>query len=235
MRNNIKRKNKMVLKLLHTTGTPLGEFDGLDAELTTYFGGEVATFGTALLTADMGAADVSDGYLNPGTSRVVLVKTAGTTLPFMLVDDGGAGYGTSFGTITGGTAGQQPTGGVALGPHSAAGSGKLTVWATPGLFAVSTNDGACDTTVATGLVPTNASLVPGAKLFVMTGGKLTPNSSASGASASAWAGRFVSFETDRSLVKTPGKLVQALNSPTGATGALAAGTTWAVFYFSPNV
>lgn len=224
----------MALKLLHTTGTPLGEFDGKDSELTSFLGGEVVTFSSAVASADKGAADVNDGYLNLGTglSRMVLAKTAGTTLPFLLVDDGTAGYGMGFGTVVGGTVGQQVTGGAVLGPHSALGSGKLSVWATPGLFAVSLD--AVDTTASTGLTTTNTTLAPGAKLFVMTGGLLTPNSSASGASASAWAGRFVSFETDRTLVTSQYKQVQALNSP---TGAVAPTTTynWAVFYFQPNV
>lgn len=224
----------MALKLLHTTGTPVGEYDAKDSELTTFLGGECVTFSSVVATADGGAADVNDGYLNLGTglSRLVLAKTAGTGLPFMLVDDGTAKYGTSFGTITGGTAGQQVTGGAVLGPHSAQGSGKLTVWTTPGLFAVSLD--AVDTTASTGLVPTNTTLAPGAKLFVMTGGLLTPNSSASGASASAWAGRFVSFETDRTLVTSQYKQVQALNSPTGAVAPTTT-YTWAVFHFAPMV
>lgn len=223
----------MTLKLLHTSGTPVGEYDGLDSELTTFKGGELVTFSSVVASADLQAA-TADGYLNLGTglSRMVLAKTAGVGLPFLLVDDGTAGYGTSFGTIVGGTAGQQVTGGAVLGPASTQGSGKLSVWATPGLFAVSLD--AVDTTATTGLTTTNTSLAPGAKLFVMSGGLLTPNSGASGASSSAWAGRFVSFETTRTLVTSQLSQVQALNSPTGAV-APTTSYNWAVFYFAPNV
>lgn len=233
----------MALKLLHTSGTPLGEYDALDTDLTAGFlGGEVVTFTSTLLNSgDKSAADSADGYVNPTGSgavnrRVVLSKTAGAPAgPFMLVDDGLSGYGVLFGVVTGGAVGQtsfSPTGGTPIGPASYVGSGKLTVWATPGLFGVTLD--ACDTTASTGLQPTNATLAPGAKLFVMTGGLLTPNSSASGASASAWAARFVDFETNRSLVTTPNRLVAALNSPSSTvTGTLPQQLTMAVVSFGP--
>lgn len=232
----------MALKLLHTSGTPLGEYDALDTDLAAGFlGGEVVTFGsTAVNSGDKSAADSADGYVNPNSApankRVVLTKTSGTTGPFMLVDDGLSGYGVLFGVVTGGTAGQTsyaPGSGTPLGPPTYAGSGKLSVWATPGVFGVSLD--ACDTAASTGLQPTNATLLPGAKLFVMTGGLLTPNSSASGASASAWAGRFVDFETNRALVTTPNRLVAALNSPSSTvSGTLPQQLTMAVFNFAPN-
>lgn len=231
----------MALKLKHTTGTPFGEFDALDTDLTAGFlGGEVVTFGsTAVDSGDKSAADSADGYVNNNSAgsskRVVLTKTAGTTGPFMLVDDGLSGYGVLFGVVVGGASGQTsfaPGSGTPLGPATYVASGKLTVWATPGQFGVTLD--AVDTNATTGLQPTNATLLPGAKLFVMTGGLLTPNSSASGASASAWAGRFIDFETNRSLVTTPNRLVQALNSPTGATGALPGQLTQAVFTFDPT-
>ena len=224
----------MALKLLHTSGTPLGEYDGLDTDLTAGFlGGEVVTFAAiTVATADKSAADAVDGYVN-SLKRVVVQKTSGTSGPFMLVDDGTTGYGMLFGTVVGGTVGQVSTGGAVLGPATYTGSGKLSCWATPGLFGVTTD--AVDTTASTGLVPTNTTLAPGAKLFVMTGGLLTPNSSASGASASGWAGRFVDFETNRGLVNTPNRLASALNSPSSTvTGVLPAQLTVAVFSFAPN-
>lgn len=224
----------MALKVLHTSGTPLGEYDMLDSE--TFLGGEVVKFGNVLIDAgDKAAADAGDGYVNPTSGgavarRPVLQKTAGTTGPFMLADDGTSGYGVLFGVVTGGTAGQVT--GSALGPASYAGSGKLTAWATDGLFGVTLD--AVDTTAATGLMPTNATLTPGAKLYVMTGGLLTPNSGASGASSSGVAGNFVEFTTNRSLVTTPNRLVAALNSPSGTVGSTPADLTMAVFTFRPN-
>jgi len=219
----------MALKLLQSGGSPLGQFDCLDADLAGITGGEVMTFGTAVIATDAGD-DSLDGYLNSQTKTVVKLA-AGTGLPFMLADDGTTGYGTLFGTVVGGTIGQQVTGGAVLGPHTATGSGKITCWDKPGLYAVTV--GSADTTASTGLATTNSTLVPGSKLFVMTGGKLTPNSSASGADSGAWAGRFVSFETDKSLVTTPNRLVSATNSPTGEV-ALATTYTVAVFSFNPT-
>ncbi len=156
----------------------------------------------------------------------------------MLVDDGSAGYGVMFGVVVGGTSGQVsygPGGGVPLGPPTYVGSGKLSVWATPGQFGVTLD--ACDTTASTGLQPTNGTLLPGAKLFVMTGGLLTPNNAASGVvgtTAAPWAGRFVEFSTNRATVTTPNRMVQALNSPSGSVGTLPTQLTMAVFMFAPN-
>ena len=136
--------------------------------------GSVATPGQPGVTAsgfDKGAYDVFDGYVNPaspvqdaGPRRVVVTHTfgaptvagvlysvgiAGAALrPLMLTDDGITGYGTLFGSVVGGTVGQQVNGpttftGAVLGPATQTGSGKITCWEKPGLYAVSLD--ACDT------------------------------------------------------------------------------------------
>ncbi len=218
----------MALKLFQTSGQPLGQFDCLDADLAGIKGGEAMTFGTATISSDKGD-DSADGYVYPGTSKSVVKLMNGTSAnggPIMLADDGTAGYGTLFGTVVGGSIGQVVTGGAVLGPHTATGSGKITCWATPGLYGVTTD--ACD---ATGFAPTtNTTLVPGAKVYVNSTGKLTPY--VTDGAATVVAGRFVSFETDKSLVTTPNRLVSATNSPTGET-ALATTYTVVVFHFFP--
>lgn len=227
----------MALVLLNPGGNPLGEFDAADGIATSVKGGEVLTFTTATLASDKGAADSSDGYLNPGTSKAVLTTTlASGKRPLMLCDDGTTNYGTLFGTVVGGAVGQQVTGGAVLGPHTATGSGKLTAWDKAGLYGVTLD--ACDTNATTGLQPTNATLTAGAPLFATTAGLLTPLKTSSFESAAGptylVVGNFVEFRTNGSLVSTPNKLVQALNSPTGATGALANNLYMAVFHWEPS-
>ncbi len=153
----------------------------------------------------------------------------------MLSDDGIAGYGTLFGTVVGGTVGQVSTGGTVLGPHTATGSGKVTLWEKPGLYAVSLD--ACDT-LNDGLVPGNTSLDTGAGLTwapaSTSGGQLTPVGSTTAAGNTVVVGRFVDFETNGSLVTTPNTLVSALNSPyLGAT--LTRSFAYATFYFNPPI
>jgi hypothetical protein len=222
----------MALKLLQSSGSPLGQFDCLDADLANIKGGEAMTFGTATISSDAGD-DSPDGYVYPGTSKTVVKLMNGTTAnggPIMLSDDGTTGYGTLFGTVVGGTIGQVVTGGAVLGPHTATGSGKITCWDKPGLYGVTTD--AVDSTAVTGFAPTtNTTLVPGAKVYVNSTGKLTPYLTAG--DASVVAGRFVSFETDKSLVTTPNRLVSATNSPTGEV-ALTTTYTLVVLSFNPT-
>ncbi len=222
----------MALKLLQPGNLPFGQYDGLDTEALTVKGGEVVTFRSlSLATADFSAYDSKDGYTNAsGTAkRTVITKTlASGKRPLMLVDDGITGYGTMFGTVVGGTVGQQVTGGVTLGPHTATGSGKLTCWAMPGLYAVSLD--ACDTNATTGLQPTHPTLDTGAALFATTAGLLTPTSGS--AFENVALGRFVEFTTSGSLVTTPNYLVSSLNSPVGGTVGPRQ-FSYAVFYWNP--
>ena len=231
----------MALKLLQPGTQPLGQFDGLDSEVLTLKGGEVVTFNSVPLTStDKAASDAFDGYSEPSVEkRTVVTKTlVDGYRPLMLADDGVAGYGTLFGTVVGGTVGQVVTGGAVLGPHTATGSGKVTCWDKPGLYAVSLD--ACDPTASTGLTPTNTTLKTGAALYASSSsstfgaGLLTPNSAESFDSGPFVVGRFVEFATNGSLVNTPNKLVQALNSPSGAS-APSKSFAYAVFTFMPGV
>lgn len=230
----------MALKLLQPGTQPLGQFDGLDTEVLTLKGGEVVTLvATAVPPGDKAASDSFDGYVNTSGSakRPVVTKTLdGYSRPLMLADDGIAGYGTLFGSVVGGTVGQVVTGGTVLGPHTATGSGKVTCWDKPGLYAVSLD--ACDTNSTTGLQPTNTTITVGAPLYYTTAGLLTPNASAAPAGtggAKTVVGRFVDFETNGSLVNTPNYLVAALNSPSGLTSVGPRQFAFATFFFSAPV
>jgi len=192
------------------------------------------------------AADSFDGYVNPGSvqKRPVVTRNVATTKrPLMLSDDGITGYGTLFGAVVGGTVGQQVNGpttftGALLGPHTATGSGKVTCWEKPGLYAVSLD--ACDTDAVTGLQPTNTTLDVGAALtFVPAlalGGQLTPVGSTAAAGNTVVVARLVDFETNGSLVTTPNRLVAALNSPSGLVSSVGPRQfAFATFYFNPPV
>jgi hypothetical protein len=219
----------MSLKVLQPGIQPLGQFDGLDSEFTSVKGGEVVGFTYVSSTGtDKKAKDVDDGYVSASSkTRPAVTKTLVSGMrPLFLCDDGTTGYGTLFGTVVGGTAGSAVSGGSALGPHTATGSGKVTLWDKSGLYAVSLD--ACDTTASTGLAPTNTTLAGGAALYATAAGLLTPN--AGSAFEALVVGRFIEFTTNGSLVNTPVDLVQALNSPSGGGVALKP-FTHAVFRF----
>lgn len=221
----------MALKPLQAS-LPLGQFDGLDSEYLTLKGGEVVTFkAKALSDNDLAAKDSFDGYVNPSSteSRVVVTKTiASGNRPLMLADEGVAGYGTLFGQMVGGVVGQVVSGSV-IGPSTASGSGKVTCWSTPGLYAVSLD--AVDPNATTGLQPTHPTLTTGAPLYPMASGLLTPTSGS--AVESVVVARFVEFATEGSLVTTPNSLVSALNSPSGSSGPGVKTFKFAVIHFNP--
>ena len=170
----------MALKLLQPGVNPLGQYDGLDSEYLNLKGGEIVSFtSVASAGSDKAAKDVFDGYVNPSSTqkRVAVTRNVATTKrPLMLSDDGITGYGTMFGSVVGGAVGQQSTGGATLGPHTSTGSGKVTLWDKPGVYAVSLD--ACDTASSDGLQPTNTTLDTGAALTWVpastSGGQLTP-------------------------------------------------------------
>lgn len=232
----------MTLRILQPGINPLGQFDGLDAQATAVNGGEVATLtGVAVTGTDLAAkdADGSDGYAGIPPSHVrpaVTVTLADGDRPLFLVDDGSAGtldargYGTLFGRIVGGTTGQISQGGAVLGPHTATGSGKVTLWDKPGLYAVTLD--AVDTTAGTGLVTNHATLTVGDPLYATIAGLITPTSGS--AFEAVVIGRFIEFSTEGSLVTTPNTQVSALNSPTGSAAALV-NFTQAVFTFNPEL
>jgi outer membrane lipoprotein SlyB len=218
----------MALKLLYTVGTPMS-FDGLDSEVLTLKGGEVLTLTSVVVGTDLAASDAADGYSNPNKRTVATKTLTSTSRNLMLADDGTTGYGTIFGTVVGGTVGQV-TVGANLGPHTATASGKVSCWQAPGsVFGVTLD--ACDTNATTGLQPTNATLATGAALYATSAGLLTPT--VGSAVSNFVVGRFIEFDTNRSLVTTPNRLVAALNS--GASSTPAAVYTMCVFSWYPGV
>jgi hypothetical protein len=261
----------MSLKLLQPGIRPLGQFDGLDIDVLTLKGGEVVSFAQVTTSGqpgvttgglDQGAYDVFDGYVNqigtfkrPAVSRLwgslSTLGTTGNQRPLMLSDDGITGYGTLFGSVVGGTVGQQVNGpttftGAVLGPHTSTGSGKTTCWEKPGLYAVSLD--AVDTNVTTGLQPSNTTLTVGSALTFQqstglgTGGTLTPvtggtNQVTGVGSVSGVVpvvGHLVEFNTNQSLVTTPNYLVAALNSPSGSVSSVGPRSfQFATIYFAP--
>lgn len=211
----------MALKILQPGIQPIGQFDGYDSEYLTTKGGEVGTLIGVPLGSDRAAkdADGSDGYVNNMRPAVTITLASGNR-PLYLIDDGIAGYGTLFGSVLGGVAGQL-TNGTLIGPHTATGSGKLTCWDKPGLYAVTLDavDQGDD-----GLVPSNTGLSVGDPLYATVNGLLTPDQAS--AFENVVVGRFVNFDTNGSLVTTPAFLAQPLG-----TSQLA--LTQAVFHFTP--
>ncbi len=223
----------MALRPLQYGVQPFGQFDGLDAIVTTVRGGEVGTFTYVTPRAsggtDLSAPDVdADGYTDwvPPLRPAVTTALTATVRPLFLIDDGTTYYGTLFGRVVGATAGQQVTGGTVLGPHTATGSGKLTLWSESGMFAVSLD--AVDTRNDVGLTPNNDTLAGNAALYATTGGLLTPDIAV--AFEGVVVARFIEFSTNGALVTTPSSLVQALNSPVGIAGVRAP-LEWAIIYF----
>jgi len=103
----------MALRILQPGIQPLGQFDGLDTQLNLIQGGEVGTIiGIAVNSGDKAAADAdgSDGYVGvpPNQQRPVVTLTlAAGARPLFLLDEGTSPYyGTLFGRLVGGTAGQ---------------------------------------------------------------------------------------------------------------------------------
>lgn len=191
---------------------PIGIWDGLDSQISSYKGGEVVTLTSVAVSADKSAADAeTDGYLLPGSvlKRTVVTKTlVSGKRPLMLADEGTAFYGTIYGKVVGGTSGRDVAG-QQVGPGTANRSGKITCWDKPGLYAVTLD--AVDTNASTGLTITNTSLDSGSALYATTAGVLTPNS-ANSFEANLVVARFISFESSGSLVTTQPKFVSALNA-----------------------
>jgi hypothetical protein len=200
----------MALYALQPGLQPLGQFDILDADLASVTGGEVMSLTSAsasLSTTEKAAADALDGYLydasgpiaNRAAARLALSGDVNNAL--MLADDGLSGYGTMFGQTIGVPAGLSVTG-TNLGPHSAAASGKVTLWDKPGLYEVTVSSLASDFVSSLGF----AGLLPGANLGFNASSKLS-HAACSGAVASSGVATFVEFSSNGSLVTTPAKLV----------------------------
>lgn len=155
-----------MLLILNNVGQSFGQFDGYDGLSSTLLGGEVATLVNYGVTGtDKAAKDIFDGYVVTGPAPTLqnrpIVTTGGSVMTgseggfVFLTDDGTTGYGTLFGSVVGGTAGQVVSGGTVLGPNTMTGSGKITLWHNPGLYGVT-------------LDALNASFTPSANLTVGT-------------------------------------------------------------------
>jgi hypothetical protein len=231
----------MALELVQPGIQPLGIFDGADGIYLTVKGGEVATIKGVSRTGDLAVADVDqDGYVGL-TRPVATTNLVPGDRPLMLVDEGIFGYGTLFGSVIGGLAGAIAYGlgqvaATQLGPHTAAGSGKLTLWDKQGTYAITLD--AVDTTALTGLAPTNSSLKIGAALYAKNNGLITPNASLNfDTDGYATIGRFLNFESYKggSLVTTPVTLVTAALSPSGTIQNPSGGAFRALIYFAPTM
>jgi len=197
----------MALYIYQPGNQPLGQFDGYDTILSTLRGGEIGTV-MALprvnSAAERAAYDVLDGYTNvTDVQRVGITSriTDANVRPLWLLDEGTTGYGTLFGQVIGTPVGLSTTG-TNLGPHTAAGSGKVTCWDKPGLYAISVD--AVDTS-ADGIVLTNILCDPGVAVSPQLTGVMTLRSAATALAVNV--GRFLEFETRPFLVTTPPSLV----------------------------
>jgi len=137
----------MALKLLQPSLRPLGQFDLADADHASMTGGECVALETA--SGEQAASDVAQvgPYSNTDTLRFSLGHYKRGTLCGLADEGSASGYGTQFGHLVGSNAGQavavplntgvaSGTGAVVVGPATMKGSGKVTVWHAPGLYAV---------------------------------------------------------------------------------------------------
>jgi len=132
----------MALKLLNPGLRPLGMFDLRDEDGGALVGGEYVELQQDNIAAEAYAADV--GQLQDASGMVNFHRPSGGRSAGRLgglADEGGEsgeGYGTLFGSLIGSAAGQATTqsGAVVIGPSTDRASGKVTVWATQGLYGV---------------------------------------------------------------------------------------------------
>jgi len=136
----------MALKLLNPGLRPLGMFDLDDADAGALVGGEYVelqqdNFAVEGYAADVGQLADNTGMVNFARgSRTAVVLTASSEARAFggLADEGESEYGTLFGSLIGSNTGKatQQSGAVVIGPSTDRASGKVTVWATPGLYGV---------------------------------------------------------------------------------------------------
>ena len=154
----------MALKILNTTLTPLGLFDLIGDDVSTAAGliegGEHVVFDNQHIGEEGYAADVASLGLTATTYAAVAPGSKAAGGFSGLADDGqGTGYGTLFGELIGSNAGAATSvsGAVVIGPATHRASGKVTVWATPGLYGV-TGRAAEDATSPLSAMTTNAAV-----------------------------------------------------------------------------
>jgi len=212
----------MALKLKEAGREPIGQFDGYDNNYLTLLGGEIGRWGAVPYTfpgsVDKASFDSFDGYCNnadqaPGQWRVAITSNLGTLVrgfswrPLFLLDEGTSGYGVMLGTVVGGVVGQ--TSGTNLGPHTATGSGKVTLWDKPGLYGVTLD------AVAPSINPLTSNPQVGDPLYAMHDGKLTLTAAEAFdfAITPTIVGRFAEFTTNGALVTTPQYLTAKFGAP----------------------
>ena len=204
----------MALKLLNPGLRPLGQFDLDDADQGLLLGGENVQLVANPAILEGYAADVglmADGTppLVPGFARGIR-GTAGVASLFCgLADEGGAEYGTQFGSLIGQNAGRSTqfgtlNGAVVVGPTTDQASGKVTVWAQSGLYGV-TDD------VSTALNPLSGAVTNGRISAAAAGGAEAGRLSAAAAGAidETHVALYVSEVNDTSLVSTTATAVGA--------------------------
>lgn len=214
----------MALVLLNTSARCYGQFDLLDS--VTTLGGEVATLtGVSISGNDLHVADVNDGYNSTAGASAFTRPAATTTLTgseagfVFLTDDGIKGYGTMFGSVIGAVGGTSSSA-LQIGPASSTGSGKLTLWNTPGLFGVTLD------ALHTNFNPNASALAVGTPIYYTAAGKLCL--SADKVSGAPAVGNFVEFSTGDTLVNTPVSYTR-----TGTTGK-GLGLKYAVINWFPR-
>jgi len=221
----------MAIFLLQPGIQPLGQFDFLDTDLASVLGGEVGTFDVASRTntsTEKAAADSLDGYISAeidtgsNTTYRPVVRLAdhgvadGYKLMYLL-DDGKANYGTLFGEVIGTPVGLLTTG-TNIGPHTAQGSGKVTLWDKAGLYGVSLDAvHAGDTGVPNSELAAGADTpLPGDLLYRHSTNAKLARGMATGVTAGDRNGNkvavFIEMSAAPSLVTTPGRLVGATDS-----------------------
>ena len=196
----------MALTLRPSDAIPVS-LDGYDTDITTIKGGEIGRlFNIPWVypgSSDKAAADVFDGYAVSSSVKYrsvvshTLTATASTYRTLFLLDEGTTGYGTLLGTVVGGVAGQNVSG-TSVGPHTTTGSGKVTCYFQPGIYAVTLD------AVASSLT-TSSSVLAGSPLYANTSGQLTLTSSESFDNSSGTptiVGRFIEFSTNGARVTT---------------------------------
>lgn len=214
----------MALKLKQPGLHPIGQFDGYDSDYLTIRGGEFGRWVAvphvfpSTLTSDKAAFDAFDGYsgaplhFRPAITRNFPALVRGTYRPLFLLDEGIRGYGTMFGYTVGGTDGQDvPNPGLLvgtnnIGPHTAYGSGKVTLWDKPGLYGVTLD------AVAPSIDPDVSNALQGDPMYVDTLGRLTLTAGEAfdvGTGTPTIVGRFADFNTGGHLVTTPNYLAMA--------------------------
>jgi hypothetical protein len=216
----------MALKVLQPGYLPLGQFDLEDDDAGQILGGEYVELATVTDPFEGYAADVGavgglafGGTVNfaRGTRTAAAVGTPNGPKLGGLADEGGAEYGTLFGSLIGSNAGRATQfgvvgGAVVVGPTTDRASGKVTVWAQAGLYGIA---GAA----ATYLTPAVAATTNDRLEARATGGA-DPGHLTTANTAGAQVAIYVAPVSDSSLVSTTAT----------AVGAAAVTEYHAVFY-----